>query len=89
MKTEIYVQYGVGGSSMRTEQVEVKVDDLYHHKRGLSYTASGYSNRLPTIYRVFVEGRWRRVYSRCFSDTSSEFVIIDGQEVSVIIYQGN
>lgn len=86
MKTEIYIQYGQAGSAMRTKQAAVKVEELRHHKAGLSYTTTGYGNKLPTIYKVHVGGKWRRVYSRCFSNVSSEYVIIDGQEVSVTIY---
>lgn len=83
---EIYVQHGQSGEPMRTERVTFKVVELPHHKQGLTYTPTGYGNKLPTVYKVLVQGRWRRVYSRCFSNTSSEYVIIDGKEVSVMIY---
>ena len=85
MSKEFYVQYGEGQGPFLTERVSFKVDELAHHKAGLPYTATGYGNKLPTIYKIKVEGRWRRVYSRCFSNVSSEYVIIDGVETRVDI----
>ena len=87
MNKEFYIQYGQGDGPFRTERVhDVRVHELYHHKAGLSYTATGYGDKLPTVYKIRVQGRWRRVYSRCFSNVSSEYVIINGQEVPVTIH---
>ena len=85
MSKEFYVQYGQGDGPFKTERVAFKVDELAHHKAGLQYTATGYGNKLPTIYKIKVQGRWRRVYSRCYSNTSSEYVIINGTETRVNI----
>ncbi len=34
------------------EEVEVKEAPMEHHKRGLSYTASGYGKKIPTTYMI-------------------------------------
>lgn len=86
MTKEFYLHHGTGDGPFLTQRVAFKVEELAHHKAGLSYTASGYGNKIPTIYKVIVQGRWRRVYSRCFSNVSSEYVIINGVETRVSIY---
>lgn len=63
--------------------LEVKEVLLPHHKAGLSYTATGYGSKIPTPYLVLAEGRWRRVYSRCYSNVQSNFIIINGEETAV------
>ena len=86
MNKEFYVQYGQGDGPFKTERVTFKVEELAHHKAGLQYTATGYGGKIPTIYKIQVQGRWRRVYSRCFSNVSSEYVIINGTETRVTIH---
>jgi hypothetical protein len=57
-----------------------------HHELGLQYTATGYGNKLPTIYMVKYNNRWRRVYSICYSNVSTEYIIIDGVKQIVQFY---
>lgn len=86
MTKEFYVQYGNGNTPMLTQRIhDVQVHELAHHKAGLQYTATGYGDKLPTIYKIKVQGRWRRVYSRCHSTVSSEYIIINGVETRVTI----
>ena len=80
-----YVQHGTSGTPMRTEEVEVKTDPLRHHTLGLSYTASGYGAKLPTVFKVFYQGRWYRVYSVCFSNVSTEYIISKGEKLNVAV----
>ena len=47
---------------------DVKVCPMAHHEAGLSYTASGYGEKIPTIYKVNLGNTWRRVYCRIFSN---------------------
>lgn len=70
----------------RTVTVPCKEAPLQHHLLGLTYTASGYGAKLPTRYMVQVENRWYRVYSTCFSNTSSEWITVQGMRVSVSLY---
>ena len=70
-----------GGAALGSPQgpfLTVKVDvieaPLSHHKRGLSYTATGYGNRIPTVYMVKLEGKWRRVYAACYGNAASTYI---------------
>ena len=58
----------------RTESVPVKIEPMPHHKRGLSWTATGYGVRIPTEYMVKVNNRWRRVYCRIFSNIGTLYI---------------
>ena len=46
-----------------------------HHLRGLSYTASGYGDKIPTTYKVKFNNRWHRVYCRIFSNCGSLYIV--------------
>jgi hypothetical protein len=69
-----YLQHGALGGPYLTESVEVKESLLDWQRRGLSYTASGYGARIATGYMVRYEGRWRRVYSYCYSNVGTTFI---------------
>lgn len=57
-----------------SEDVEVIRAPMRHHKAGLSYTASGYGDKIPTEFMVRYLGRWRRVYCRIFSNIGTLFI---------------
>lgn len=69
-----YLQHGAAGEPMRTESVEAKESPLPFHFAGLSWTASGYGERIPTPYMVRVAGRWRRVYACFIANASTLFI---------------
>lgn len=69
-----FAQYGRAGECMETVQVPLKEDPLPWQQQGLTYTASGYGKRIPTIYKVWVGGCWRRVYNYIFSNSGVLFV---------------
>lgn len=56
------------------QSVPVKLSPMAHHLRGLSWTASDYGARIPTEYMVQVNGKWRRVYCRIYSNIGTLFV---------------
>lgn len=58
----------------QTIEVPVKVKMMPHHVRGLSWTATGYGARIPTAYMVQVQGKWRRVYAICYSNSGVLFI---------------
>lgn len=78
MKTA-FLQFGESSLPMFRVQVDVKEKPLPHHKLGLQYTATGYGSKLPTRYMIMYRNRWRRVYSICYSNVSTEYVLIDGE----------
>lgn len=49
---------------------------LWHHKRGLSFTSSGYGRRIPSTTMVRLPGskRWRRVYVCIYSNAGTAYV---------------
>lgn len=81
-----YLQFGDLGGPYLTLAVEHKEKPLYHHIHGLNYTATGYGSKLPTRYMVRFNNRWYRVYSVCYSNVSTEYVLIDGGRVKVTIH---
>ena len=84
MKT--YLQFGTGTQGpFQTVEVANKEQPLPHHIAGLQYTATGYGNKLPTRYMVRYDGRWYRVYSICYSNVSTEYVLIRGDKITVTI----
>jgi hypothetical protein len=56
---------------------------LWWQERGLSQTASGYGSKLTTSHRIKVDGRWHRVYVRCYSNAGTAYIIKGGQELIV------
>lgn len=79
-----YLQFGRGTEGpFQTVAVDIKEKPLRHHLAGLSYTATGYGSKLPTRYMVNFENRWYRVYSICYSNVSTEYVLIDGEKIIV------
>jgi hypothetical protein len=69
-----WLHFGTGNEPRQTINVDVIEAPLAHHKRGLSYTATGYGNRIPTAYMVKWEGRWRRVYAACYGNAASTYI---------------
>jgi len=43
-------------------------------KLGLSYTTTGYGRRIPTTKMVRLNGRWRRIYCCCYSNSGTCYV---------------
>lgn len=58
----------------------VKKQPLWYHKRGLMQTATGYGNKLRTEWMVLLDGRWRRVYCRIFSNSGTLYIIWKKEE---------
>lgn len=69
-----YLQHGGAGEPMRTESVEAKESPMAHHLAGLSWTATGYGERIPTPYMIRVAGRWRRVYAFQISNAATLYI---------------
>lgn len=70
--------------SFWTKECSVKDDPLPHHKAGLSFTATGYGSRIPTIQKVFFNGKWRRVYCRIYSNSGTCFLRTAKTEVITV-----
>lgn len=85
---EAFLQFGEWGGPYET----VKADDVKENVTArmasavVTGTASGYGKKIPTSYMIKFRGRWRRVYSASFSNLSTEYVVVDGDDVVVNLY---
>ena len=64
----------------RDNPAQVVASPLWWQEQGLQYTASGYGSKIPTQYKAFVYGRFRRVYCRIFSNIGAYFVMVGKQK---------
>jgi len=62
------------GDYHNPQPVPVRESLMAHHRAGLTWTASGYGARIPTPYMVRVNGKWRRVYCRIYSNIGTCFI---------------
>ena len=45
---------------------------------------TGCGKKITMPYEVLVRGKWRRVYSTCFSNAASHWVILDGKKYHLL-----
>lgn len=62
---------------------ETREKPLFHHLHGLSYTATGYGRKIPTVYQVKDGNRWKRVYVCCYSNTGTAYFLRGEKWVTV------
>ena len=62
---------------------DVRVNMLWWQRQHLLEMASGYGNKLRTVYQVFYEGRWRRVYCCCHGNIGTCYIIHNNEPVIV------
>ena len=55
------------------------LDPLPWQKAGLQQTATGYGSKLTTAWRTEYNGRLYRVYSFCFSNASTPYILVKGR----------
>ena len=58
---------------------------MYHHLHHLSYTRSGYGSKLPTRYMMRYNNRLHRIYSICYSNVSTEYILVNGKRIYIDI----
>lgn len=56
---------------------------LWWHDAGLCKTASGYGKKIESRYKVFFQGKKRRIYSDCFGNSGSNYIFVKGERISV------
>ena len=69
-----YLHFAPGTAPFPTVCVPHKDAPLWWQEGGLSYTASGYGNRIPSRHMVRWQGRWRRVYVCQYSNASTAYI---------------
>lgn len=61
---------------------------LWWQKRGISYTASGYGDKIPSRRVVqCADRRWRRVYISQFSNAGSAYLLVNCRRLYLRDYQ--
>ena len=63
-----------GGSYGEDVALPWKEVELPWQRAGLSYTATGYGNKIPTRYMVRFANRWRRVYVTVWSNSGACYI---------------
>lgn len=64
----------------RDNAEQVQAVPLWWQEQGLQYTATGYGSKIPTQYKAFVRGKFRRVYCRIFSNVGTCYVMLGKQK---------
>ena len=44
---------------------------------------TGYGDKIPTQYMVFIDAKWRRVYCRIYSNIGTLYVLINKERVII------
>lgn len=83
---QTFLQFGKTGEPLQTIAVPHKEEMMHHHKAGVTFTRTGYGSKIPTVYKVQYNGRWYRVYSICYSNVSTEYILVKGEKVTVQFY---
>lgn len=55
----------------------------WYHERGLMQTATGYGSKLVTPYKLKLGRRKYRVYSVCYSNCSTEYILFLGKRLII------
>jgi len=71
---QFYLNHGKHGEPMLTEKVPHSYKPMPHHLRGQTWTATGYGYRIPTGWKVFYQGRWRRVYCCIYGNSGTCYI---------------
>ena len=71
MKTRYTLKHGPWGGPYTSETVcdDWKDAPMWHHKRGLSFTATGYGEKIPLATKVKIAKRWYRIYCTIHSNS--------------------
>ena len=69
-----------------TDTENVRKDLLWWQEQGLSYTSTGYGNKIPTSWKVKHNGRWKRVYCYIYSNSGTCFIMSYGKKIVVDLY---
>jgi hypothetical protein len=49
-------------------------DPLWWQEAGLSFTATGYGSRIPTVYKMYYNSRWHRVFHMIYSNSGTTYI---------------
>ena len=74
MTTTFYLNAPTPNKNYDYIDLETKEAPLWHHLKSLMYTATGYGSKIPTIYKVKHNNRWKRVYCHIYSNFGTLYI---------------
>ena len=63
------------------DQSDLIYRPLWWQKQGLSYTASGYGGKIPTVNMIRHDGRLKRVYCMLYSNAGTCYILHKGSRL--------
>lgn len=86
---DVFLQFGSHDNPpMQTIKVEHREKPLWFHEKGLMETATGYGLKLTSPLQVKWNGRWRRVYVCCISNSGTAYIGKPGAWEAVVTEYG-
>ena len=73
----------IGNDVFSWEPALASEKPMRHHRLNLTYTASGYGDRIPTPWTVRYMKRERRIYSTVYGNSGSCWIIANGKRIHV------
>jgi len=67
-------------------KLECKVKYLWWQLKRLSFTASGYGDRIPTSHMIKLNGRWHRVFCRVWGNSGTCYIEIEHGTRELIVH---
>jgi hypothetical protein len=65
------------------DKADLIINETWWQKKNLSYTRTGYGNKIPTRYMINFEGRNYRVYCRVYSNSGTCYIVRKGEEIVI------
>ena len=72
-----------GAGKLYADREELVEDLLPWQKRNLQETATGYGARRTSSYKISFEGKLRRLYVTCYSNSGSTWFMHKGRKIFV------
>jgi len=64
-------------SDSKFNELPTKICELWWQKRNLMKTTTGYGKKIETIYKVFKNNKWYRVYTDIISNNNPVYIIVN------------
>lgn len=71
--------FGQSGPGVRYLNPEAIVSSRRTARPNTRQRPDGYGSKLPSEWLVKVAGRWRRIYSVCWSNGATNYILLAGQ----------
>jgi hypothetical protein len=82
-KMKSFTENDIVDNRIYCDTTDLESCPLWWQKQGLSYTASGYGRKIPTRYKLSLNGRKYRVYCCISSNNGTCYIVRKGEWVVV------